>query len=459
VNNFDNRVAAIGVGQPTYPSALASVEMREAIGRLAAMLEWNLDDGRGAFGGVIPDSAKVVVKPNWVMHENQGPWGIEPLLTHASVVATVVEGVLQARPSSVILGDAPLQSCDFDRLLDETGIGWWAARLADRDPRFAGVRDFRRTRCVYENGVRRAEEDLLPLDQFVLFDLAHESLLEPVTTERAAFRVTQYDPAKLANTHSRGRHQYLVARAILEADVVVNLPKLKTHKKAGLTCALKNLIGINGNKEFLPHHRIGGSNDGGDCYPGSSRVKRALELAYDRLNTSAPGASGRGWSAATRVLHRVAAMQGDTLGVEGSWSGNDTIWRTCLDLNRILLYGRVDGSMADDPQRRVVNIVDAIVAGHGDGPLAPRPAPMGILFAGCNSAAVDRVGAALLGYDPELIPIVHHASDAFRWPLRQSGSEQPRLIGELRSNPAPLIYPQGWTTAAGRHATRRAARS
>ena len=30
--------------------------------------------------------------------------------------------------------------------------------------------------------------------------------------------------------------------------LVVNVPKLKVHKKAGITCCLKNLIGINGNK-------------------------------------------------------------------------------------------------------------------------------------------------------------------------------------------------------------------
>ena len=68
----------------------------------------------------------------------------------------------------------------------------------------------------------------------------------------------------------------------LEADVIINLPKLKTHQKAGITCALKNLIGINGNKEYLPHHRIGGFELGGDCYPGSSDLKRALEFIHDR---------------------------------------------------------------------------------------------------------------------------------------------------------------------------------
>ncbi|MGH9370062.1 MAG: DUF362 domain-containing protein, partial [Vicinamibacterales bacterium] len=295
---FDTHVAAVRLPEARYPSSdEAPGTISSALDRLGGLLGWSGTASRdGAFAAAIPDGAKVVVKPNWVLHENQGPWGMDPLLTHASVIRAVVEQVLRAKPGSVILGDAPIQSCDFDRLLAETGIGEWASGLAAADTRFAGVQDFRRTKCVFRNGVRLAQEDLVPLDQFVLFDLGTDSLLEPVTTSRASFRVTQYDPAKLARCHLPGRHQYLIARAILDADVVVNLPKLKTHKKAGVTCALKNLIGINGNKEYLPHHRIGGSESGGDCYPGASRVKRALEFAHDRQNSTGSGAAGRGWS-------------------------------------------------------------------------------------------------------------------------------------------------------------------
>lgn len=465
---FDMRVAGVRLPTGTYPGAADShAPISSALDRIGGLLGWATAAARdGAFGAVIPDGAKVVVKPNWVQHYNQGPWGLEPLLTHASVIRAVIEQVLRTRPASVILGDAPIQGCDFTRLLADTGIGHWAAELCAADPRFAGVRDFRRTTCAFENWRRRVREDRVPLDQFVLFDLADDSLLEPVTTSRDAFRVTQYDPAKMARTHGAGRHQYLIARDIIDADVIVNLPKLKTHKKAGVTCALKNLIGINGNKEYLPHHRVGGADSGGDCYPGASRVKRVLEFAYDRLNTAGSEASARQWAAAVRVLHRVAVMQGDRFGVEGSWSGNDTIWRTCLDLNRILLYGRPDGSMADVPQRRVLNIVDAIVVGHGDGPLAPQPAPMGILLAGSNSAAVDRIGAQLLGYQTDLIPIVRRAFDEFRWPLVRSAASETEIIGDLhrgehhlveRPSPVPLVYPVGWVDAVSRDLRRAAA--
>jgi len=38
-------------------------------------------------------------------------------------------------------------------------------------------------------------------------------------------------------------HQLELARDILDADVIINLPKLKTHQMMGLTCGVKNLFG------------------------------------------------------------------------------------------------------------------------------------------------------------------------------------------------------------------------
>ncbi|MFN2400261.1 MAG: DUF362 domain-containing protein [Gemmatimonadaceae bacterium] len=452
----DPRVAVAELPVASYEAAGESDgHVAAAIERMATVLGWG--SGGNPFAAVIPPGARVVVKPNWVLHENHGPWGIEPLLTHASLIRAVVRAVLNGEPSTVVVGDAPIQGCDFERLLTVTGIGEWGDSLSATDSRFGGVRDFRRTRCVFHHGVRQALENQLPLEHFVLFDLGHQSLLEAITDRTGTFRVTQYDPAQMARTHAPGTHQYLVARDILEADVVINLPKLKTHKKAGLTCALKNLIGINGNKEYLPHHRVGGSEAGGDCYPGRSSVKRILEHTYDELNSSRSPVPRRALLLASRMLHRLARMQGDRLGVEGSWSGNDTIWRTCLDLNRILLYGRTGGSLAAVPQRLVLNVVDAVIAGQGDGPLAPQPLSMGLLFAGSNSAAVDHVAAHLLGYDPRLIPIVREAFVQMSWPLSETLPEGVQLLGDLGAGPADKIlsvpdtavrlYPAGWLDA------------
>ncbi|MFW6201878.1 MAG: DUF362 domain-containing protein, partial [Gemmatimonadota bacterium] len=365
----DPRVAVAELPQPRYPEDEGAT-IRRALDRSGELLGW-ADADAGPLGTVIPSGARVVVKPNWVYHENHGPWGIAPLLTHDSLIRAVVESVLETDAAEVLVADAPLQSCDFDRLAEATRLHAWVEPLMAADPRFRGVRDLRRTVSVVEDGVRTAFEDRLPEDEFVLFDLGEHSLLEPITAGDEAFRVTRYDPRLLAERHRPGRHQYLIGRAIVDADVVINLPKLKTHKKAGITCALKNLIGINGNKEFLPHHRIGGSETGGDCYRGGSRAKLALEHAFDRLNMAPTPARALVWHRLARVVGKIARFTAGDAEIEGAWIGNDTIWRTCLDLNRILLYGRSDGGLDDAIQRRVVHIVDAVIAGQGDGPLAP----------------------------------------------------------------------------------------
>lgn len=447
-------VALTRVDPPSYDAT----RIREGIRETACQLGWTGGAaGESAFSRLVPSGARVLVKPNLVLHRNHGPWGIEPLFTHATIIRAVVDELLATGASQVIVGDAPLQECDFDQLVRNSGMDQWAPSLEARDPRFHGPRDYRRTKTNFEGGLRVEREGLLPVDRFVLFDLAGESLLEPIS-RNGDFRVTQYPPAELARTHAAGRHQFLVARDIIEADVVINLPKLKTHKKAGVTNALKNLIGINGNKEFLPHHRLGGSADGGDCYPGGDPVKRALEFVYDQANATRSIAARRVLRLGTRALQRVLHAKGDELGVEGAWSGNDTIWRTCLDLNRILLYGRTDATLADEPQRTVVHLVDAVVAGHGDGPLRAEPFPLGLLLAGENAAAVDLVGARLLGYAPERIPIVAHAFDRFRWPLTDFAAADVMVTGAMGSGPAgerihaafgetEMHWPAGWRDA------------
>jgi uncharacterized protein (DUF362 family) len=67
----------------------------------------------------------------------------------------------------------------------------------------------------------------------------------------------EYETSELRSHHHDDIHEYLISRTVIEADCVINLPKLKTHKKTGITVSMKNLVGINGNKNWLPHHREG----------------------------------------------------------------------------------------------------------------------------------------------------------------------------------------------------------
>jgi len=229
--------------------------------------------------------------------------------------------------------------------------------------------------------------------------------------------VTMYDPDLLKRTHSRGTHQYLVARDVIDADVVINLPKLKTHKKAGLTGALKNMVGINGHKEYLPHHRKGGSGNGGDCYAGRSLVKWLVEEALDATNRAQGLVSRSALAATVRATMALGKLVGVDNNYDGSWGGNDTVWRMCLDLQRVLHYGRLDGTLSDSVQRKVLTITDAIIAGDGNGPLSPSSVDFGMMTFGMNCAAIDWVHAILMGLTPEKIALTREAFGQYRYPL------------------------------------------
>jgi uncharacterized protein (DUF362 family) len=455
-HTFAPKVGIAQLPSPSYPDGPESDNpVSQALSRLADTLGWSNE--RGPFGNVIPKGARVLIKPNLVLHQNEGVSGLDCLVTHASVIRAAVEAALRTDAAEVLVGDAPIQGCDFDAMVEGMGLRSWAREQSARDQRFKGPQDFRRTTGVLVHGVRVASENLQPIERFTLFNLGRESVLEPISNGEERFRVAWYDHRLLAKTHYPGVHQYLVAREVVEADVIINLPKLKLHRKAGITCALKNLIGINGNKEYLPHHRLGGSQGGGDNYPGNSPVKRALEYVRDRQNITTSRAASQGLSLLAAVLARTARGLGDHFGADGSWSGNDTVWRTCLDLNRILLYGRSDGTMSDEIQRRVLHIADAVVAGQGNGPLAPDPLALGIILGGNNAAAVDWVGAHLLALDPEKVPLARHAFDQFRWPITNSSSGSVRVGGDLGDGlplsvvekvRQPVNLPLGWRAAA-----------
>ncbi len=72
------------VRSDTTPAA----DARGSLLQLAALLGWEAP-GRGAFGNVIPEGASVVVKPNLVLHDNQGTGGIESLVTDPALILAV----------------------------------------------------------------------------------------------------------------------------------------------------------------------------------------------------------------------------------------------------------------------------------------------------------------------------------------------------------------------------------
>jgi uncharacterized protein (DUF362 family) len=398
----------------------------------------------------IPAGSRVLIKPNWVLHENICDGGIDCLYTSPAFVLAALGLVLECGPSSVVIGDAPVQGCVWDRIVTPV----LRSRVSDLDrDGIVSIADFRRTILQGRDLKDGHHLEVRPIDRFALFDLGGDSMLEPVSLPPGRFRVTMYDPALLSRRHSPGRHQYLIAREALEADVILSLPKLKTHRKAGITGALKNLVGLNGNKEFLPHHRKGGSCSGGDCYPGGSPLKSLAESMLDRANGRIGTPSYSLWHTGVRTALAVRRLLGGDSEIDGGWSGNDTVWRTVLDINRIALYGMPDGTMSETPRRRILSLTDALICGQGNGPLSPLPLPVGCITFSDNPVDADMLHCALLGFDARRIPSVREAGSEFRWPLRKE-TDQPdvsalRTADGRMGNALRVKPPSGWEGVLG----------
>ncbi len=431
------------VEAPELPQGRVTDIAAAAVRSLLA--QWGLDAARfgsrdwNPFSDLIRPGERVTLKPNWVLHFNESGGGMDCLVTHASVIEAVARYVALAEPGSIVIGDAPVQGCDFEVLQRDCGFERMRQRLeAGGIP--VRVVDFRRTVLSgHEAGAAR-REGRRELDCFVEVDLGAHSLLEPISGDSEQFRVAMYDPDMMQRNHAPGRHKYLIAREVLDADVVVSLPKLKTHKKSCVTGALKNLIGINGNKEYLPHYRKGRHGDG---YAGERLLKDAAEslsdIAYRRRDGLTQSVLGRGGQILTRISGK---LTGD-YSIEGSWWGNDTIWRTCLDLQRVLRYGRPDGTLADAPQRRTLAITDAIIGGEKDGPLASSPIASGFVTAGANMPALEWVHSLLMGLDPRRIALVRESFAAFDWPLAGFSPSEIEVLVDGRSISLSTVGPLG----------------
>jgi uncharacterized protein (DUF362 family) len=130
---------------------------------------------------------RVLLKPNMVEYERG-----TIVNTHPSVVAAAAQAALRAGAREVVVGEGPGHRRDTEYLVTATGLH---AHLRDMKLRFVD----------------------LNLDD----------------VRRVPLRSRFMDLPDLA-----------LPVSVLDADVVVSLPKLKTHHWAGMTCGMKNLFGV-----------------------------------------------------------------------------------------------------------------------------------------------------------------------------------------------------------------------
>ena len=406
------------IAYPEYQYKTISVEQNdvyEMVRECFHMLEMD-DDNYGTcewnpLKEIVKEGDTVLLKPNMVLDKNRSNCGEECLYTNPSVVAAIIDYVVIALKNTgrIIIGDAPLQECDFEKLVDDSGyldlINFYHENGVNID-----LVDFRNTKTFEKNGLHYLRED--KGHNGIIVKLGEYSTFSGMSDERLKnLRITNYDPRILQKHHNMNCHEYMVANQILEADVIFNLPKPKTHRKAGVTIALKNLVGINANKEFLPHHTLGSKEEGGDAYLFNSNYLKQANMVLDIRNELVNDEDMESARLAEKLYETLLKKGQESVDRhywEGSWYGNDTIWRTIVDLNRILRYADKKGVIKTTPQRKIFIVGDMIVSGQKEGPLMPVPKDAGIIAMSNNPVQFDRVICSLMGFNYRDIPSLYN---------------------------------------------------
>lgn len=360
----------------------------------------------------------VLVKPNLVRESALDSDEWEHVITNGEVIKTICLKVAEKLQDNgkIIIADSPETDADFSKICQRLQLNELQQYFLRHTRIELLILDLRREIWRKVDGVivdRRPN----PGDPAgnVAINLGKQSCFYGKANED--YYGATFDKAETQRHHHGAVHEYLLARTPLSADVFISVPKLKTHKKAGITCCLKNLVGINADKNWLPHHTEGFPELGGDQFPRKTvktfgefvlqeRIKALLKNSLFLSRLSAP------------FKRFFRPIFGDTRQVirSGNWYGNDTVWRMVLDLNKILFYFDASGRVRPHP-REFIGVVDGIIAGEGNGPLFPEPKSAGLLVIGRDPVAIDITCARLMGFDWRKIPTLSHALTLADFPI------------------------------------------
>ncbi len=203
---------------------------------------------------------------------------------------------------------------------------------------------------------------------------------------------------------------YAVNDKVLDADVIINVPKMKTHHLMINTLSIKNMVGLTLRNTY--------GEEAADC------------------------------------LFRIAHWKTGASGNDRHFN-NDVFWRAIADVNKIVQYADEHGHLQTARQRKLLNVIDGIQAmersentNFGGGGL---PYDRHVVLAGVDPVAVDAVASRVMGYDFHDVPEINNlASDALH-PIGINDPERIVVVGdELDSRLSHVFtFSDDWNSYAG----------
>lgn len=431
----------------------------QARSRLRQLVRSELE---AALGSLRPKH--IVLKPNWVLHETDPVFPIQALVTDPAVIEATAEACLDLFPGaeSIVVGDCPLQYADWPLMCSQSGLDPVIERLNQKGRGKIIFRDLRKEVFMRAEGSflapGKASGD--PLG-YQIVELGKRSHLEALSGDSDKFGVNDYSASVTSSNHKPGFHNYFVSKSVLNSDLIINLPKWKTHAKSGITCALKNLVGINGDKAYLPHFRRGAPKWRGDEYNDENRwlywMQTTLRENLQKRSRWAYKLLKPGWELLKKIngletrFDDPAAKPKKFYAAGGAWYGNQTIWRMIYDLNLVIQCADKEGKLQTTPQRQYFCIVDGLTSGEGNGPVEPLPRETDWVIFGNDPFALDSALGHFMGFSAEKIALLANRREfaGVNWGAFDLKELEAELDGKkIRVQDSPLNFkfvpPPGW---------------
>ncbi len=393
--------------------------------------------GGNPLGEFVSPGESVVIKPNFVTikeaHFNLNSERQSCVTTNRALIAPMIKYAFNAVGSKghVTIVDSPIEASDFDETMQKLGITEIVSYFKSKRYPLT-LLDLRDSRVVPKTLIndQRFNGGSLNVGLFIkkrlsgdptgytTVDLGTKSYFHNYSKiHKLRFYKPHFkDPVK---AHTNSKHRYSIANTVLRAKLIINLPKMKTHKIAGVTLSLKNNIGLISKKTWLPHY-----TEGYPPYGDQYDTKPSLNNRIQNFLRVIPLWNGNS------IFIRFPRVDNKNQQVKmpiynGSWIGNDTLWRTVLDVAKVVEYADTDGKIQDTPQRAILNILDGIIAGEGNGPLGATPRHCGLLMGSFNMYVLDVIAMQIMGLDIEKIKYLKNVdrekveviTNVDRWPI------------------------------------------
>ncbi|MCS7003264.1 MAG: DUF362 domain-containing protein, partial [Dehalococcoidia bacterium] len=246
--------------------------------------DWN------PLGWLIAPGMTVVLKPNWVLSRHAHGKDLFAIITHPAVLRAVIDycWIALRGEGAIVVADAPQYDCNFAELVAACQLDPLVAFFAEQRGPTVAVRDLRRYWSRWKHFPSLLEP--LPGDPLgsVTVNLGAQSALAGKPHPEKLYGAVYHRQETIAH-HTGDIHEYELSATVMTADVVVSVPKLKVHKKVGVTLNAKGLVGVNTNKNYLVHYSVTPPSAGGDQYPDGlltpmeETIIRIERWMYDHL--------------------------------------------------------------------------------------------------------------------------------------------------------------------------------